>query len=178
MRTHDLLIAMRRAGWLGATAWAAAALVAISAWIPRHGAGNVVPTEAVPASAEQLAIESDIQRFALNALLVPLLDHEASPMRWADPSLAMSCDGDTRVHVNGRPLEPGTPVAGRAFGVVWTLHGCFPFGAGGPELTGRASLEVSRDPDGLSAMVRLSDLTARRDGHSVVMNTAFVARTR
>jgi len=99
-------------------------------------------------------------------------------MRWSDPSLAMNCVSGTGVQVNGRPLQPGTAVASRAFAVAWTLESCLPFGLGGPELTGRADLEVSRDLDGLSAMVRLTDLQVRRHGHSVVMNKAFFAHTR
>jgi hypothetical protein len=119
----------------------------------------------------------DIRRFALNALLVPVLDDEADPPRWGDPSLAVPCQAGTRVRVDGSALQPRAEANGRAFTLDWTLDQCLPFGDGGPELSGDAELVVFRDDDGVSAIVRLSALQVRRGDASIVMNTTFVART-
>ena len=45
----------------------------------------------------------DLYRFALNALLVPLLD-DAVPPRWTDAAIYFSCDPGTSVMVDGEPL--------------------------------------------------------------------------
>ena len=181
MRADHALTVMRRVRWVLVSTWlGAAAWVVVSAWIPHRVVrdADALPGPTAPESAEQQSLEHDVERFSLNALLVPLLDTDAEPMRWADPSIAIHCDSGTRVQVNGRPLQPGAAIAGRAFTVVWALERCLPFGEGGPELTGHAELNVSRDPDGLTAMVRLTDLRVHRQGHRVVMNRAFPARMR
>jgi hypothetical protein len=125
--------------------------------------------------ADDLAL--DMRRFALNALLVPVLDDEANPARWSDPSLAMTCHAGTRVLVDGVALQPYAEASGRAFTLEWTLDQCLPLGGGGPELTGRGELVVFRDDDGVSAIVRFVDLHVRRGDQSIVMNTSFVATT-
>ncbi len=118
----------------------------------------------------------DIRRFALNALLVPVFDDEASPARWHDPSLAVPCDPGTQVHVNGRPIEPRSLVSGQAFTVLWAMEACRPFGAGGPELTGGAEVVAFQDDDGLSAIVNLRNLHVRHRGQELVLDTTFAAR--
>jgi hypothetical protein len=179
MHTEGSLRAVRRGDWLAVSAWAGAiVLTAGAVWLVHPAASPETPGPIVPPTPEQRLLASDIERFALNALLVPLIDHEAWPMRWADPSLAMSCNTGSHVHIDGRPLQPGTPIVDRTFFVTWTLQGCLPFGLGGPELTGRARLRVSRQPDGLAAMVWLTDLQVQRQGHSVVMNKTFFAHVK
>ena len=133
------------------------------------------PIEQDPAIAAEVA--QDIRRFALNALLVPVLDEEATPARWHDPSLAISCQPGTQVHVDGRPIEPRAELSGQGFSVLWTMAACLPFGAGGPELTGAAEVVAFRDDEGLSAIVHLRSLHVRHRGQQLVMDTTLAART-
>ena len=122
-------------------------------------------------------IAHDIRRYAINAFLVPLLDEEGTPARWQDPSLTVPCQPGTQVYVNGRPIEPGSEVTEQALSVIWTMEGCLPFGAGGPELTGGAEVVGLRGVGSLAASVRLRDLYVRHRGQEFVMDTSFVART-
>lgn len=131
----------------------------------------------VPSTVSSHEIEQDFQRFALNALLVPLLDDVEHPPRWADPMQAMACGADSHVEIDGRPLEPGLEMSGRGFLVQWQLDGCLPFGIDGPELTGRAELDVFSEDEGFSAIVRPNQLRARRAGQSTLLNSTFTART-
>jgi len=50
--------------------------------------------------------ERDFSQFALNALLVPLLDDAEQP-RWTDIAVDLSCGPATWVDVDGKPLVPG-----------------------------------------------------------------------
>jgi hypothetical protein len=170
--------AVRRGNRLAAAWMGAIALTAAAAWVSHRARQGDVPPPRAPMTAEQQSLARDIERHALNALLVPLIDHEASPMRWADPSLVMACGGSTQVWVDGRPLQPGTSIASRAFVVAWTLQGCLPFGSGGPQLTGRAELRVSRQMDGFAAMVSLTDLQVQRQEQRVVISKEFFAHLR
>jgi hypothetical protein len=72
-----------------------------------------------------LPISLDIHRagfttFALNALLLPLLDDDV-PARWADPSRSMDCN-DARVTVDGAHPGVGSYVPS-AFTVPWRWIG-------------------------------------------------------
>jgi hypothetical protein len=179
MNSENSVQALRRGDWRAAAAWAGAiALTACAVWLAQRTVHADAPAARVSWSAEQQSLASDIERYALNGLLVPLIDHEAWPMRWADPWLAMHCDSGTDVQVDGQPLEPGTPITGRTFVVAWRLQSCLPFGFGGPELTGQAELRVSRQMDGLAATVSLTDLRVQRQGNSVVVNKVFFAHLR
>ena len=55
---------------------------------------------------------SDSSRFIRNALLVPVRDINALPLRWVAPQPASRCGADTTVRVNGEPLyaEADNPV--------------------------------------------------------------------
>ena len=77
--------------------------------------------------------------FALNALLVPLLDDDVPP-RWADPSLAFDCDAGA-VKVDDAPLDVGAPVPDQAFTVRWHMERCAPFDDA-MQLTGDVELRV------------------------------------
>src|SRR5689334_952153 len=72
----------------------------------------VATSAAVQAHAD--ALSGEFKHFALNALLVSLLDDD-SPPRWSDPgflnasSLVLSCVS-SRVEVDGHPLIPGAPL--------------------------------------------------------------------
>ena len=162
--TAPLLTAALLVGWLNSTpAGATAKSPAASGLVARD-----------PVIAAEIA--NDVRRFAMNALLVPVLDEEGTPVRWHDPSLAVPCQPGTQVLVNGRPIEPDSEVIEPEFSVRWTMQACLPFGAGGPELTGGAEVVVVRDDGGVSAMVHLRNLHVRHRGQEIVMDTTFAAR--
>lgn len=97
-------------------------------------------------------ITGDFSRFALNALLVPLLD-DAEPPRWTDVGLNLFCGPATRVEVNGKPLVPGTQIPATAFTVRWHMDQCFPMDYSAVELSGTVELLVFHEDTGLSAVV-------------------------
>jgi hypothetical protein len=140
---------------------------------PRYLAG---PTAPAPDALDLDEIAQAIRKYALNALLVPVLDDDVYPARWQDPSLAMACDAGTRVSVDGQPLEHRSEVPGASFSLLWLMVGCTPFGRGGHELSGRAEILVLRDDDGLSAIARFIDLNVTHRGQSLLMNEVFTAR--
>jgi hypothetical protein len=132
-------------------------------------------TRAQP-SADDSALADHMRKFALNALLVPLLDGDEHPPRWGDVELTMPCMMPSRVTVNGSSVVPSQEVLSPSFTVDWTLHACMPFGVHGPVLTGHAHLDVFGDDEGVAARVRLLDLRVDKDGHVVRMDEVFAAR--
>ena len=100
----------------------------------------------------------DPSRFILNALLVPALDSEALPFRWADPRPPLGCGSNAVVRVNRKPLRVGALVPDAPFELDWRTDGCRPFGASGPRFDGRVKLTVFREDWGFSAMVEPHDL--------------------
>jgi hypothetical protein len=140
---------------------------------PRYLAG---PTAPLPEAVDRDEIAQAMRKYALNALLVPVLDDDGYPARWQDPSLAMACDAGTQVSVDGHPLEPRGEVPVASFSLQWLMVGCAPFGWGGLELSGRAEILVLRDDDGLSAIARFIDLNVTHRGQSLLMNDVFTAR--
>lgn len=93
----------------------------------------------------------DLYRFALNALLVPLLD-DAEPPRWTDAVIDFSCNPGTSVMVDGEPLLAGKLIPATAFTVRWNMDHCAPMG-GTVELSGSVELAVFHEDAGLSAIV-------------------------
>jgi len=118
----------------------------------------------------------DLQRFALNALLVPLLD-DAEPVRWADVALTETCGPGTRVTVDGRPLVPGTEVPATAFTVRWSMDYCAPLGHESVELTGTVELLVFREDLGLGAVVMAQGLHVNSALGSARLPNRFAAYT-
>jgi hypothetical protein len=171
MRRHDLL---RLILWVPS---AALLLVLAFVLLPRSPQAEAAPVRPAPASTQEQELERQFERFALNALLVPLLDDSDDPPRWGDPTLGMECGEGTRVEVDGHRLDTGAPVPEGPFSVQWQLDACLPFGLGGPELSGRADLDVSREREALSATVRLTDLRVQQRGLTFVMNKTFAGRT-
>lgn len=106
------------------------------------------PVDAVPAEP----VPQALVHFALNALLVPLLD-DAVPPRWTDVVLKHICGPGTRVLIDGKPLEPYSVIPATAFSVHWTLDRCLPFGFESVELSGNVALQVFHEDNGLSAIV-------------------------
>ena len=94
---------------------AAAMLLCITAAIfaARSGSAMANVAEDAPrlltpaAPVAQDPITGQFVRFAMNALLVPLLDDHEPPQR-TDVALQHFCGPGTRVEINGHPLLPGT----------------------------------------------------------------------
>jgi hypothetical protein len=98
------------------------------------------------------------QRFAFNALVLPLID-DAEPPRWSRHAIDWICDGLGDVNVNGQPLIDGAPVPAR-FTVSWKLERCAPLAGAELLVDGQISFEVSRDDMGLRADMVEHTLTA------------------
>ncbi|MES2959685.1 MAG: hypothetical protein V4792_15955 [Pseudomonadota bacterium] len=113
----------------------------------------------------------DFKTFALNALLLPLLDDDV-PARWADPSFSLDCD-DARVKVDGKRLDIGSPVPD-AFTVRWHMEACTSMGQG-IELSGDVELRVESNPDGYAASVHPKGLLVRTTEGVHAVNEPFVA---
>lgn len=147
---------------LGRTALTLALLTGFGAsWIwhqaepatPERETVRIAKPPAVPGPPEAPpdAQPVDLRRFALNALLAPLID-DSTPPRWTDVALDHLCDPGTRVLVDEQPLIPGGPVPERAFSLRWTMNHCEPFG---PvlALSGTVELTVTHEAAGMTAVV-------------------------
>lgn len=167
---------LRCVGWIALAAFLPTLTFGLWPEPPLQDRSSASPSVAFEEMASREAAQQ-FERFALNALLVPVLDAAEHPPRWADPTLTMICSAGSRVEIDGRPLEPGLELSGRGFSVRWQLNGCLPFGPDGLELNGRAELDVFLDDEGLSAIVRPHQLRVQHAGHVTLMNSAFVART-
>jgi hypothetical protein len=120
----------------------------------RFGTTTLVRDTALPEAAIAAAPDAfDPSTFLLNALLVPALDDQAVPYRWVDPRPAMGCAHGSSVKVDRMPLEPGALVPVTPFLMDWQMLACRPFGAAGPQFTGRVRLTVYREDWGFSASV-------------------------
>ncbi len=104
----------------------------------------------------------DLYRFALNALLVPLMD-DAEPPRWTEAVIDFNCGPGTSVTVDGAPLVAGKLIPAKAFTVRWDMDHCAPMGPESVALSGRVELVVFHEDAGLSAMVMPDRL--RVDSH-------------
>lgn len=104
----------------------------------------------------------DLYRFALNALLVPLMD-DADPPRWTEATIDFNCGPGTSVTVDGAPLVAGKVIPAKAFTVRWDMDHCAPMGPESVALSGRVELVVFHEDAGLSAMVMPDRL--RVDSH-------------
>lgn len=108
------------------------------------------PVRSAPELATHNPATRDFMTYALNALLVPLLDDD-SPPRWADPSLSFDCDAG-QVTVNSAALDVGAPVPQGSFTVRWHMQRCVPFD-NHLELSGDIELEVELSGDNFRAVV-------------------------
>jgi len=128
-------------------------------------AGGVRPGGPAIAAAPPPALD----RFILNALLVPALDADAMPLRWTDPRPTSQCGPETAVRVNGEPLLAGALVPDTPFELEWQADGCRPFGAQGPRLDGRVLLSVFREDWGFSATIKPSGLRVELAENTVTL---------
>jgi hypothetical protein len=135
--------------------------------VPQHvSAPNAPGAPALDRSAR------DFSRFALNALLVPLLD-DSEPPRWSDAALFLACGPATRVEVDGRPLVAGAPIPAQAFTVRWTMDACTQLDAF--ELSGVVELLVFHEDTGLSAVVSAARLGVASAGGVPRFEAPFAA---
>jgi len=128
---------------------------------------------------ESLAV-AEFKNYALNALLIPLLD-DGAPPRWLDPftttvlSMAIDCAG-AGVSIDGHPLIPSTPVPARAFTLRWNMDHCVILN-GRTSLTGVVELLVFHDGDRYTASVHPIGLRVLSDLGDEAMSEPFAATT-
>lgn len=115
----------------------------------RAVASSVATLTAGPSALPPNSSTEDFRTFALNALLLPLLDDDV-PARWADPSYSVDCN-DARVTIDGSRPDVGSPVPS-TFRVRWHMDSCTPLGEG-LELSGEVELRVEADAYGYRATV-------------------------
>ncbi len=144
------------------------------------------PVPTLPATASPKAVGHDglpdapmpvdLYRFALNALLVPLLD-DAQPRRWTDLAINFSCDPGTSVMVDGEPMVVGKLMPSTAFTLRWNMNRCAPLGRESVELSGSVELLVSHKEFGLRAVVLPDGLTVDSHMGRAWLHGPFVAET-
>ena len=179
----DRCVGLRMRSWLPLAIPAAALVVGLLGCGEPTPLSTVSPSKARarPSHVHQVRhaprpdpAASHFVAYALNALLVPLLDDD-SPPRWADPSLSFDCEA-VDVTVDGEPLDTGSPVQGGGFTVRWRMQRCTPF-ENIMELTGDVELRVEPTREGYRAVVQpmhLHVVSAR--GGREVLTEAFTAR--
>ena len=116
---------------------------------------------------------ADFKAFALNALLVPLLDDDL-PSRWADPSLSVECE-HTRVTVDGALPDVGAPVPRDGFTLRWQMERCNPLD-GYFELSGEVEIRVEPGAGGYTAVVHPMGLQVISTEGVEVLDQPFTAR--
>ena len=129
-----------------------------------------------PPAASDAPMPIDLYRFALNALLVPLMD-DAVPPRWTEAAIDFNCGPGTSVTVDAAPLVAGQLIPAKTFTLRWDMDHCTPMGPESVALSGRVELVVSHVNGGLSAMVMPDRL--RVDSHlgSAWLQGPFAAET-
>ena len=171
----------------GAVALIAIAMAACSP-LPDNRSAAAAPSTAAtlprPAQVGDLPDNfaiADFKAFALNALLIPLLD-DAVPPRWLDPftttstSLAIDCISAS-VTVDGKPIVPNAPLPSTAFTLHWHLNRCALLNSASATLTGDVELLVFHDGDHYSASVRPNALQVVWLDGSASLNERFGAST-
>lgn len=156
------------------------AICAIAGFLQRdepalRGAADPAPrTRASMAAPPDDAITGELSRFALNALLVPLLD-DAEPPRWTDVALDYFCGPATQVEVDGKPIVPGVSIPSTAFTVRWNMDQCKPLGHSSVELSGIVELLVFHEDAGLSAVIRANRMLISSATGPRRLDTPFAA---
>ena len=152
---------LRRMGALVATL-ACCGLVAASWERSEHRPRRVGHPGGLKAVAERVASAQheieNFQQFALNALVLPLID-DTEPPRWTSSGMHWICDGRGRVVVDGKPVPEGELVPARPFTVRWDLHRCPPFNGGELLADGELELHVTPDGSNLRAYIASSTLS-------------------
>lgn len=158
---------------LGALSAATSALVLGAVVVPMSAlvlpstahAAPVAPADGDVVPALQL------QRFALNALLVPVLD-EGQPARFTRTFGAMRCGAGTQAWVNGKPMRGGAPVPSQAFTLRWKLVDCRPMNRN-ESYDGDVSMTVYHEDGGYSSTVVPVGLRVTTPDSSAVWKQTF-----
>jgi hypothetical protein len=140
---------------------------------PKKSRAHAAQAKRAQHASHRHEVSHQFMKFALNALLVPLLDDD-SPPRWADPTLAYDCEA-LDVQVDDERLDVGAPVHDGGFTVRWHMERCTPFD-GSFELTGDIELKV--EPIGGGYRVDLQPAqfhVVSAQGHEV-LTQPFTAR--
>ena len=171
--------AMHTAATHSATTHAAAAQKAAADMAAAPLPPTAPPRLALPDQTDEF-VAADFRTFALNALLIPLLD-ESAPSRWLDPeivtasSISINCV-DAKASVDGRPLVPDSPVPAAAFTLRWEMNECAILNAA-MRLKGTVELVVFHDGDSYSASVRPQALHLISGTVAELLSQPFAART-
>ncbi len=131
-------------------------------------------SQAVPAPALDTRAAQLFERFALNALLAPLLD-DGEPANWTDVGLRLVCGPATHVTVDGRPLVVGSPLPPGPFTLRWHIDQCWPLDYSTFELTGTVELRIAHDGAGATAVVDAGGLRVSGSRGSGKPAAPFVA---
>ena len=171
---------------LGAAALLIVALVSVKAFhaarsmtAPAASEARLVHADHPTDGPESLSI-AEFKAFALNALLIPLLD-DSTPLRWLDPfvttitSLAINCVGAT-VSIDGQPIVPDALVPARAFTLRWHLNQCALLN-GHISASGDIEMLVFHDGDQYSASVHPEGLTVISSDGRETLTRSFAAST-
>ena len=127
-------------------------------------------------AASDAPMPINLYRFALNALLVPLMD-DAVPPQWTEVAMDFNCGPGTSVTVDGAPLVAGKLIPAKAFTVRWDMDHCTPMGPESVALSGRVELVVFHEDVGLSAMVMPDRLRVDSPMGSAWLQGPFAAET-
>ncbi len=161
--------------WSAAAAPLAGLALALLASLSGHsGVRAARSTPHMPAASPAVGgdVRTDFSRFALNALLVTLIDDDEPP-RWSDVALNHICGPATHVEVDGLPLVHGSRLPAGAFIVRWSMDQCTALEAF--ELQGRVELLVFHEDTGLSAVVTPDELIVSSTMGSSRMRAPFAS---
>ena len=110
------------------------------------------PSKAAP-PAPAAGITSILGRYAVNTLVLPLLD-DADPPRFTLAAMPLMCGDGSDVSINGHRVVDGVEAPLGSFVLEWRLRGYCPFGVAGPLLDGDIDVMVLHDDDlGMQAIV-------------------------
>lgn len=117
------------------------------------------------------------QRFAVNALVIPLIDDDVTPPRWTLQAMDWICDGRGVVAIDDKPLVAGDPVPTGNFQVHWNLKRCPPLQGGELLVEGDITLAVSNSGTDLRAQIFAANLSVETfaGGRRVAPDSAWTS---
>ncbi len=140
---------------------------------PKKARAHAVHVDRAERAAQRHEASRHFMKFALNALLVPLLDDD-SPPRWVDPTSSFDCEA-LDVQVDDAGLDIGAPVHDGAFTVRWHMERCT-HSDGAMELTGDIELKVEPISGGYRVDLQPTQFrVVSAQGHAV-LTQPFTAR--
>lgn len=115
----------------------------------------------------------DFIGFALNTLLLPLLDDDL-PVRWSDPTVVFDCSGG-RVTVDGKLPRIGAELPKKAFTLKWHMESCLPLDAY-LDISGAVEVRVEPSDEGFEAVVHPQGLRVTSMYGTDVLSAPFTAK--